>query len=295
MAATPPPLPVTSVAREKPWVGVGLSLLVPGMGIVASGKRLEGTTWMLGMTALGWFTLSTFSVRVLPGLLLGYLTCLVGATAWGLMLRRSYVPVSHLSLGRWARAAVAAVAFIITAFLLGRAMVRPFNVPTGAMDPTVQGTINPLDRSKKEADRLLVQGCAYWFREPRRGDVIVFRTDGIEALEPSQRGQWYIKRLIGLPGDRISFRDGRLLNNGVAVVEPAVFARLKYACMDYAWAKHLRREGEVFEVPPGSYFVAGDNSTNSYDSRFWGVLPAKNVVGRATKIYWPPDRVGAIE
>jgi signal peptidase I len=286
---------VPAVPREKPWVGVGLSLLVPGLGIMASGRGWEGATWMLGLTVLGYFTLWTFSVRVLPGFLLGFLTCGVGVAMWGLMLRRSYAPVPRLRAGRWVRAVVASLVFSVTTFLVGREIVRPFRVPTGAMNPTVQGTINPVDGSKKEADHLLVQGCAYWFAQPRRGDVIVFRTAGIEAMESSQWGQYYIKRLIGLPGDRISFRDGRLFNNGVAVEEPAVFVRLRYDSLHPPWAKHLGREGEVFEVPPEAYFVVGDNSTNSYDSRFWGVLPAKNVFGRATKVYWPPDRAGAIE
>ncbi len=295
MTTTPPPLPGIALPEETPWVGVGLSLMVPGLGILAAGRKLEGWSWVLGMTALGWFSLWTFSVRALPGFLLGVLTCVAGVAAWAWMLRRSYAPVPHLSSGRWVWAAAAAVVFIVTSFLLGREIVRPFRVPTSAMSPTLQGTKNPADGSEKEADGILVQGCAYWFSKPRRGDVLVFRTDGIDAMPPAQRGQIYIKRIIGLPGDRISFQDGRLMNNGLLVGEPVVFTKLKYQSVPLAGAQYLRHEGEVFEVPAGGYFVVGDNSTNSYDSRFWGPVHARNLFGRATKIYWPPDRAGRIE
>lgn len=106
-----------------------------------------------------------------------------------------------------------------------------------------------------------------------------------------------MKRIVGVPGDRISIRGGQLTNHGKPVEQPAVFAKLRYYPVPYggANASYLGREADEFEVPENSVFVMGDNSTNSYDSRFWGPLSKKALIGRVSKIYWPPARAGSIQ
>ncbi len=158
----------------------------------------------------------------------------------------------------------AVLAMIIRTFLLG-----PYKIPTGSMRPTFL-----------EGDRIFVDKISYRFHQPKRGDIIVFKY----PLDPKKD---FVKRLVGLPGDKIEIRDGKLVLNS-RVVDDAPFADHYYYNRD-DW--QLGKHGQVFEVPAGQYFALGDNSAQSSDGRNWGFVPQKNMVGRAFLIWWPPQRV----
>ena len=154
----------------------------------------------------------------------------------------------------------ALVAVLVVGFV-----AQAFRVQGHSMEPTL-----------RDGERLLVDKLTYRFREPRRGEVVVFRVPG----DPSRR---FIKRLIGLPGDVVEFRDGRVLLNGQVLDEP--------------YASGPTRGPQVPEVvPPGRYFVLGDNRANSEDSRFQevGFVPRRYLVGRAVWVFWPPNRAGPV-
>lgn len=119
-------------------------------------------------------------------------------------------------------------------------------------------------------ERVLGSGLAYWLGEPGRGDVIIFRY----PRDPSIR---YVKRVIGLPGDRIQIRDGRVYLNGSIKPEP------------YKLYKSHENFGVEY-VKAGSLFVMGDNRDMSNDSRTWGELPLRNVEAKALLCYWPISR-----
>jgi signal peptidase I len=175
-----------------------------------------------------------------------------------------------------------AVAIVLKTFV-----VQAFFIPSGSMEPTLE-----------PGDRVLVQKVVYG---PDRGDVIVFSdprgrpgpdrgivggfvhwlssTLGIERPEHED----FIKRVIGLPGETVELRDGRLFVDGVRIREPYLKG-----------AVDTRDYGPV-RVPEGALFVLGDNRLNSNDSRFGlGFVPVDKVVGRAFAIVWPPSRVGWI-
>ena len=175
-----------------------------------------------------------------------------------------------------------AVAIVLKTFV-----VQAFFIPSGSMEPTLE-----------PGDRVLVQKVVYG---PDRGDVIVFSdpqgrpgpdrgivgglvhwlssTLGIERPEHED----FIKRVIGLPGETVELRDGRLFVDGVRIREPYLKG-----------AVDTRDYGPV-KVPEGALFVLGDNRLNSNDSRFGlGFVPVDKVVGRAFAIVWPPSRVGWI-
>jgi signal peptidase I len=175
-----------------------------------------------------------------------------------------------------------AVAVVLKTFV-----VQAFFIPSGSMEPTLE-----------PGDRVLVQKVVYG---PDRGDVIVFSdpqgrpgpdrgivggfvhwlssTLGIERPEHED----FIKRVIGLPGETVELRDGRLFVDGVRIREPYLKG-----------AVDTRDYGPV-KVPEGALFVLGDNRLNSNDSRFGlGFVPVDKVVGRAFAIVWPPSRVGWI-
>ena len=117
-----------------------------------------------------------------------------------------------------------------------------------------------------DGNLFMVVKAAYWFEDPGRGDVIVFRY----PLDPQQE---FVKRVIGLPGETIECKGGVLYIDGKPLAETYVNG----TTYDFA----------ATEVPEGCYFVMGDNRQNSADSRSWGFLPRKDIIGRACFVYWP--------
>jgi len=172
------------------------------------------------------------------------------------------------------------------AFLLRTFVIQVFYIPSSSMEDTLE--IN---------DRIVVEKLSYRFREPKRGEIIVF--EGEETV-PADNGavgkvirtvgqfigivpvnaQDFVKRVIGLPGDHVEITDGQVLVNGVAIDEP------------YVDFEDLRSSGP-FDVPEGMLFVLGDNRPNSSDSRFGlGYIAIDDVVGRAFVTIWPFSRLG---
>jgi len=97
-----------------------------------------------------------------------------------------------------------------------------------------------------------------------------------------------VKRLVAFSGEKIEIRDGRILISGRPLEDPSFKAVYYYNAGDYG------AEGKVITVPANSYFALGDNSANSRDSRYWGFVPRKNLVGKAVLIYWPLNRMKLI-
>jgi len=160
---------------------------------------------------------------------------------------------------------------IITAFVLSLFLqsfvLEARVIPTGSMLPTI--AIN---------QRILVNKYIYRFTTPQRGDIIVF-TPPIETEDNKD----YIKRVIGLPGDKIEVKNGVVYVNERAIVENYINEKIQYEF------------GPVI-VPDDSLFVLGDNRNHSYDSHVWNQwLPIKNVKGKAFFTYWPFQRLGLIK
>jgi signal peptidase I len=176
---------------------------------------------------------------------------------------------------------------IIVAFLLAMVIrafvVQAFKIPTGSMRQTLL-----------EGDLILVNKFIYGVRapftdirlpalaEPKRGEVIVF-------IFPGDRKKDFIKRLVGLPGDVIEIKSGTIFVNDKPLVTPEFSQRYYYNKGDYA---ELNKK---ITVPKDCYFVLGDNSASSMDSRYWGFVSKKDLLGKAMVIYWPPNRIRLIK
>jgi len=141
-------------------------------------------------------------------------------------------------------------------------------IPSGSMLPTLQ--IN---------DRLIIDKISYDFRNPTRGDIVVFSPT--DALKKQNFKDAFIKRVIGLPGDKVEVKDGLVYVNAQPLQEKYIEDQPNY------------RFGPV-SVPPNEYLVLGDNRNNSYDSHYWGFVPRTNIIGRAVIRFWPLNRVGEI-
>src|SRR5437867_4731704 len=137
-------------------------------------------------------------------------------------------------------------------------------------------------------DQVFVDKFSYNFVKPHRGDVFVFRTKNIPDI--GDQTQFYIKRLAGLPGDTLRIEPPKLYVDG-KVVEGFGFERVMEARDGYRGygPGHLAMSDptKTFQVPGHSYFAMGDNSYNSFDSRWWGPVPERNLVGRGLFVYWP--------
>jgi signal peptidase I len=147
-------------------------------------------------------------------------------------------------------------------FLFVNAVSARIRVDSYSMEPTLY-----------RGNFVMVNKLAYRLGTIERSDVIVFRY-------PPNPQEQYIKRVIGLPGDQVLIRDGKVMVNGELLAEP------------YLQVKTAR--GGEWQVPAGELFVLGDNRNNSSDSRVWGMVPLENVIGKAVLVYWPPERWGLL-
>lgn len=161
-------------------------------------------------------------------------------------------------------------------------IVQAFKIPSGSMRPTLM-----------EGDKLFVNKFIYRFHAPERGDIIVFKYPG-NAYEPnepkSEKKKDFIKRLTAFGGEVVEIRDGNILIDGKKLDDPTLFGRFFYFNHDPFGAPYQK-----VKVPTGSYFVLGDNSASSRDSRFWGFVPKKNVLGKAFFRWWPLNKIGKLE
>ncbi len=195
---------------------------------------------------------------------------------------------------------------LVTGLFIITFIVQAFEIPSSSMEDTL------LIGDHVFVNRIQFSPQSKWigpivpYRGIKRGDIVVF-------LSPAEPGLYVVKRIIGVPGDRIHLRDGAVYRNGEKLNEPYVMHKVKdfnpyrdnfpAASADFAsasptpeWQVAMRQyvEGEDIVVPPAGYFAMGDNRDVSYDSRFWGFIPKENVIGRPLFIYWsfetPPDQ-----
>jgi signal peptidase I len=173
---------------------------------------------------------------------------------------------------------IAAVWGILVLFRLFGLLV-PFVFPNQCMTPAIS-----------RGDHFLVEGFAYMARKPRRGDNVAFTARNMTSLRD---GDTYVKRLVGLPGETLRISEGKLYVNDVPVEIRNKSGVIQYTNMPFS--AFLNASNSAVVIPEGHYFVLGDNSPNSNDSRNYGFLPAKLVCGRMWFCYWPLKNVGAIK
>ena len=198
--------------------------------------------------------------------------------------RRSRNPIDRLTyrLPRPWRIAIDWIVTIAGAIAIVLAIkawvVNPYRIPSSSMEPTLHCAGGPGCEARL-SDRVLANRFIYHFRSPHRGEIVVFKTPP-QAKARCGAGGTFVKRLIGLPGDRWVERNGYVYINGKKLNEPYI--------------KPDRRDTETHDqitIPKGMYFMMGDNRASSCDSRVWGPVPRKNLIGEVFATYWPPNRI----
>jgi signal peptidase I len=163
-------------------------------------------------------------------------------------------------------------------------VVNPYRIPSSSMEPTLHCAKPATGCEAHFSDRVLANRFIYHFRDPKRGEIIVFKTPGnLPVCGTSSAHEVFVKRLIGLPGDVVhEDANAFIWINGKKLSEPYIQA--------------ARRVGDqnrnmTWHVPKGDYFFMGDNRGASCDSRTWGPVPRANLIGEVFFVYWPLNRI----
>ncbi|MFH1128208.1 MAG: signal peptidase I [Candidatus Omnitrophota bacterium] len=180
----------------------------------------------------------------------------------------------------WAESLIVAaiLAIVIRIFL-----VEPFKIPTGSMRNTLlEGDIILVNKLTFGARIPFINLRTPAITSPKCGDVIVF-------IYPEDPKMNFIKRLIAVAGQTVEIKKGSVYVDDLAILGPTFNQRYYYNMGNFG------QEGQKIKVPEDSYFVLGDNSSSSKDSRYWGFVPKKNILGKALLIYWPLKRIRMIK
>lgn len=273
---------------KEPLVAVLWTQIFPGLGHVYAGRRKLGLVY-LGTTLLYIVLMVSFFVHpdtqlsgpgfaagllILAGFVLFlYVDAYRSAKSWNAQ-RRLTRNVSGLK--------KSALIFLIVIFTMGlnpsQLLLRPlalsfrengvhvYRVAAGGMEPTIPA-----------GERVLADRAIYRRSEPQRGDIVVFAA-------PTAPDRTFIQRIAGLPGDRVEIRSGRLLINGVIQDQPP-FDQIVYENFD-----KFAPIGQEITVPEDSYYMLGDTSISSNDSRVWGFVPKKSIQGKVYRFLWSAGR-----
>jgi signal peptidase I len=186
------------------------------------------------------------------------------------------LPERYRTPADWAITIALAVGAI---FLIKGFVINPYRIPSSSMEPTFHCARPGPFCEAVYNDRILANRLIFHFRSPTRGDIIVF--DPPAAAAACGPLGTYVKRLIGLPGETISERDGVISIDGKVLAEPYI-------------AQGRRDTGSFApkKLGPGEYFMMGDNRAHSCDSRVWGSIGRSEMIGTVLMVYWPPSRIG---
>ncbi|HWR15525.1 MAG TPA: signal peptidase I [Terriglobales bacterium] len=207
--------------------------------------------------------------------------------------RKEHSQMDVLGGAQWLLTVVVIATFVMTF------VVQAFEIPSESMENTLLiGDYLLVDKVQYAGSSVL--GFMLPYRAIQRGDIIVFRY-------PVRPAQHFVKRVIGIPGDRVRISNKQVIVNGEPIAEPYTihkrndrdhyrddFPTTKYISgnVESKWWIQMRKlteDGNLI-VPEGHYFVLGDNRDDSLDSRYWGFVPVENIVGRPLIIYWSVDR-----
>jgi signal peptidase I len=184
------------------------------------------------------------------------------------------------------------VATIVGAVLIVLALkvwvVNPYRIPSPSMEPTLHCARPEPGCEAGSSDRVLANRFVYRFHPPRRGDIVVFQAP--EAARRECLGGIFVKRIVGLPGEIWSERNGVTYINGRRLPEPYIAPSRRDS--DTKALLDIPPIGTMKRIPSRMYLVEGDNRAHSCDSRVWGLVPRANIIGKVAVTYWPLDRLG---
>jgi signal peptidase I len=279
--------------RKYRWLSVVFSLFVPGLGLVAAGKVRRGILWFVMLEVPPYLVLYVYkpliAIIVLISLILGLV-----------MLVDSWRPIEHLTMKRCTFFTILSIiGLLISIFVdpLDGYRIDGYRIDgsssTGSMYPTINETKGYLLN-----DRVIWSKTAYRNAEPQRGDIIVILSNAFPILNERN----HAKRIAALPHERVRIIPPKLFINGEVITGP-VISRANGDKQDryihyriprkpnYCMPRGLCWPGDVEELGSNEYFILGDNTKTSYDSRYFGPVNRSNIIGKVEAIIWPPHRI----
>ena len=191
---------------------------------------------------------------------------------------QSRIPQPWRTVVDWLVTISLAIAFVLT---FEAEVAKPYRIPSPSMEPTLHCARPVADCRGRFGDRVIANRLAYRFGDPERGQIVVFDAPpNAERCGRGDAGSTFVKRIVGLPGEVISERNGIVYVDGDRLDEPYVDPSLRG-----------NETGRWPHIAPGHYFVLGDNRTHSCDSRTWGTVPRSSLIGPVVLTYWPPARI----
>lgn len=180
----------------------------------------------------------------------------------------------------WIVTIVGAVAIVLA---IKAWVVNPYRIPSSSMEPTLHCARPATGCEARFSDRVLANRFIYHFRDPERGEIVVFKTTPA-VVRKCNAGGTFVKRIVGLPGEKVELR----------LIRGREYVYIDGRKLEEPYVKPNRRAfgpEKTFNVPEGQYFLMGDNRPSSCDSRQWGGLPRDNILGKVFLTYWPPQRI----
>ena len=282
---------MTSICKQRLrcFPALILSCLLPGLGVFGSGKYLRGVTWFVVLFVLdiASYLCLRISVYALD------LCLLVNITLWFRMMTDSWRPLENTTARRYCLLLLPGLAWT---FLAGHIFGRPIKVGllldrSCCMEPTLTRNKCPLLN-----DVFVWSATSYCTAAPQRGDIVTIVTNGLRM--ELRRNKYVVKRIAGLPGETIRIDPPWLIVNGRPLIEPCIFRLIAERSNTYRgfatpgpqslWCRHTYDE---LRIGTNEYFVIGDNSRESYDSRYYGAVHRSNILGKVQGIIWPPHRI----
>jgi signal peptidase I len=260
---------------QDAWLAVFLSGFIPGLG------HAYLKEWGLAIIFFAAF-LSTLVIPIIASPVVGMISLLAKFILGFLAMYLAYTsaPIRRYVKKLWIGILVAGLLGVLVipntlvALALRTFVAEARYIPSGAMLPTLY--IN---------DRVIINKLIYRFQSPARGDLVIFQMP--ESLEAQGFKDPFIKRIIGIPGDRVDVKEGKVYVNNQVITE-------KY--IDEApnsnWSSTELTPNGI--IPADHYIVFGDNRNNSYDSRYWGFVTRQSIIGKATQRFWPINRISSL-
>jgi signal peptidase I len=287
------------------WINIVFSLLLPGSAQFLSGRKILGVT-LFGVSLV--WVLLVFGYLIYSGS--PYSVTSMGPFNWADVplaiaiaadaFRR---PIRRLKIKGWCLFfCVWLGILLLPALAIHTFLIQPFMMPSASMQPTIMGNRKDAHGNPISGGAIFVDKWIYRFAQPRRGDVVVFKTEGIKSLKLDS---CFVKRIAGLPGETVSIDPPYLVVNGNKITTPDIFRKIEAGengfsgfCLvsqNTSMPTFLKSSTDKITLGPDEYLVLGDNTPHSLDGRYFGPIKRDVILGKAFYIYAPADRKRTIE